>query len=132
MTDDPGRKIVVIFTDGEDSKSIISVSELKDLVRSSTVTIYPIVFGGKYSDEGAGLRARLLMKELADLTGGEVFNPKTFRDLAPIYDGLLDELATQYVIGYVPSSATWGRANIASAWTWLGPGPRPGTAAATG
>jgi len=104
MTDDPGRKIVVIFTDGEDSKSVISVSELKDLVRSSTVTIYPIVFGGKYSDEGAGLRARLLMKELADLTGGEAFNPKTFRDLAPIYDGLLDELATQYVIGYVPSA----------------------------
>ncbi len=103
ITDDPGRKIVVIFTDGEDSKSVISVSELKDLVRSSTVTIYPIVFGGKYSDEGAGLRARVLMKELADLTGGEVFNPKTFRDLGPIYDGLLDELATQYVIGYVPA-----------------------------
>jgi len=102
ITDDPGRKIVVIFTDGEDSKSLISITELKDLVRSSTVTIYPIVFGGLYTNAAAGLQARGFMRELADLTGGDVFNPKTFKDLQPIYDGLLDELAAQYVIGYIP------------------------------
>ena len=43
-----------------------------------------------------------LMKELAEMTGGELFTPKTFKDLAPIYEGLLDELAAQYVIGYIP------------------------------
>lgn len=102
ITDDPGRKIVVIFTDGEDSKSLISISELKDLVRSSTVTIYPILFAGKYSDSAAGLQAKALMRDLAELTGGEVFSPRTFKDLAPIYQGLLDELAAQYVIGYIP------------------------------
>lgn len=102
ISDDPGRKIMVLFTDGEDSKSEISVPELKDLVRSSTITIYPIVFGGKYTSSSAGLTANALMKDLADMTGGEVFTPKTFRDLAPIYDGLLDELAAQYVIGYIP------------------------------
>ena len=42
------------------------------------------------------------MRDLAELTGGEVFSPRTFKDLAPIYAGLLDELATQYVIGYIP------------------------------
>lgn len=102
ISDDLGRKIVVIFTDGEDSKSLITVSELRDLVRSSTVTIYPILFGGKYSNASAGLQARALMRDLADLTGGELFSPTTFKDLAPIYEGLLDELATQYIIGYVP------------------------------
>ncbi len=102
ISDDPGRKIVVLFTDGEDSKSLVTVSELKDLVRSSIVTIYPIVFGGKYSNASARMQANVLMKELAELTGGEVFTPKTFKDLGPIYDGLLDELAAQYVIGYIP------------------------------
>jgi len=102
ISDDPGRKIVVIFTDGEDSKSLISISELKDLVRSSTVTIYPILFAGRYSDSAAGLQAKALMRDLAELTGGEVFSPRTFKDLAPIYQGLLDELAAQYVIGYIP------------------------------
>jgi Ca-activated chloride channel family protein len=104
ISDDPGRKIVVLFTDGEDTKSLISTGELKDLVRSSTVTIYPIVFAGKYSDSTAGLQAKALMRELADLTGGDVFLPRTFKDLAPIYAGLLDELAAQYVIGYVPAA----------------------------
>ena len=102
ISDDPGRKIVVLFTDGEDSKSLLSTSEVKDLVRSSTVTIYPIVFGGKYENAASALQARAFMRELAELTGGEVFTPRTFRDLQPIYDGLLDELAAQYVIGYVP------------------------------
>jgi Ca-activated chloride channel family protein len=102
ISDDPGRKIMVIFTDGEDSKSLVSVPELKDIVRSSTVTIYPILFSGKYSNNTAGLQAKALMRELADLTGGEVFTPVSFKDLQPIYDGLLDELAAQYVIGYVP------------------------------
>ena len=102
ISDDPGRKIVVLFTDGEDSKSLLSITEVKDLVRSSTVTIYPILFGGKYENAASGLQARAFMRELADLTGGDVFNPRTFRDLQPIYNGLLDELAAQYVIGYVP------------------------------
>lgn len=103
ISDDPGRKIVVLFTDGEDSKSLLSVNELLDLVRSSTVTIYPIVFGGKYTNASAGIQAKSLMRELAQMTGGEVFTPNTFKDLGPIYEGLLDELAAQYVIGYVPA-----------------------------
>ncbi len=102
VSDDPGRKIMVLFTDGEDSRSEITVSELRDLVRSSTVTIYPIVFGGKYTSSTASLTANALMRDLADMTGGQVFSPRTFKDLGPIYEGLLDELAAQYVIGYVP------------------------------
>lgn len=102
ISDDPGRKIMVLFTDGEDSKSLVRVSELKDIIRSSTVTIYPILFSGKYSNSTAAMQANLLMKELAEMTGGELFSPRTFKDLAPIYEGLLDELAAQYVIGYVP------------------------------
>ena len=103
MSDDPGRKIVVIFTDGEDSRSRVTISELKDLIRSSTVTIYPIVFKGSYSSSSAGLTANSLMRDLAEMTGGEVFTPQNFKDIGPIYDGLLDELAAQYVIGYVPA-----------------------------
>jgi Ca-activated chloride channel family protein len=102
ISDDPGRKIMVIFTDGEDSKSLVTIPELKDIVRSSTVTIYPILFSGKYSNNTAGLQAKALMRELADMTGGEVFSPTSFKDLLPIYEGLLDELAAQYVIGYIP------------------------------
>lgn len=101
---DPGRKVLVIFSDGEDSGSEVGLDELKDVVRSSTVTIYPIQFTGKYQNAAAQAKAIALMRELADMTGGEVFTPRSYRDLDSIYDGLLDELAAQYVIGYVPES----------------------------
>ena len=104
ISDEPGRKIMVIFSDGEDSRSLVSIPELKNLVRSSTVTIYVILFSGQYSSTNAKTTARVLMSDLANLTGGEVFTPTTFKDLAAIYDGLLDELAAQYVIGYVPTT----------------------------
>lgn len=104
VSDEPGRKIMVLFTDGEDVESQVNISELKDLLRSSTVTVYPIVFRGTYMNVASGLRANALMRDLAELTGGELFTPKTFKDLQPIYDGLLDELAAQYVIGYVPKN----------------------------
>ena len=41
-----GRKVLVVFTDGDDTTSALSVGELIRLVRSSTVTIYPIAFTG--------------------------------------------------------------------------------------
>lgn len=102
ISQDAGRKVMVLFTDGEDSKSLVTMAELRHLVRSSTVTIYPILFGGKYSSLSAKIESKALMKELADMTGGELFSPLTFKDLGPIYTGLLDELAAQYVIGYIP------------------------------
>lgn len=102
--DEPGRKIMVLFTDGEDVQSQVNISELKDLFRSSTVTVYPILFKGAYMNVSSGLRSNALMRDIAEMTGGELFTPKTFKDLQPIYDGLLDELAAQYVIGYVPKN----------------------------
>jgi Ca-activated chloride channel family protein len=81
-----GRQVLVIFTDGEDTFSDVSLAEVLELVRSSTVTVYPIAFSS----------IRL------GSARGTVFEPHTSRDLGPIYDKLLDELGSQYVIGFVP------------------------------
>jgi hypothetical protein len=35
------------------------------------------------------------------MTGGTLFNPSQSRDLAAIYQKILDELGAQYVLGYV-------------------------------
>lgn len=100
--DAPGRKVMVVFTDGDDSRSELSFTELLRIVRSSGVVIYPIAFSGGLRHGSAGaLRARSVLDELATLTGGRVFQPRSFRDLDGIYRQILDELAAQYVIGYV-------------------------------
>ena len=48
--------MLVLFTDGEDSRSALSLREVLKLVRSSAVTIYPIAFTA--ASAGAS-RARL-------------------------------------------------------------------------
>src|SRR5438132_1198682 len=97
-----GRKVLVVFTDGDDTTSALSVGELIRLVRSSTVTIYPIAFtGGLQAGSPSALRSRGFLNEVANLTGGQVFRPAASRDLPGIYQRILEELSGQYVLGFV-------------------------------
>ncbi len=102
-----GRKVLVIFSDGEDSTSELSFGELLRLVRASPVTIYPIAFmEGLRPGSGRAMRGLSVLRELAELTGGQVFAPNASRDLADIYKKLLEELGAQYVLGYVSPDPT--------------------------
>jgi len=103
VADTPGRKVLVLFTDGEDSQSELTEMDMNKLVRSSPVTIYSIAFSPDgITNSSRASKSRRVLHHLADLTGGEVFAPSTYRDLPGIYDKILDELKGQYVIGYVP------------------------------
>lgn len=105
VADSSGRKILVLFSDGEDTTSAISLQELLALVRSSNVTIYPIAFTGSYAvGSNRALSARTFLQHVADLSGGQVYAPRTSRDLPQIYERILDELKAQYVIGFVPEN----------------------------
>jgi Ca-activated chloride channel family protein len=102
VVDTPGRKTLVIFTDGDDTTSQTSPQEVEKLVRSSNATIYPVAFLGQFGGGNTeGLRARSFLYSIAELSGGRVFQPTASRDLAGIYQSILDELGTQYVLGYV-------------------------------
>ena len=97
----PGRKVLVIFTDGDDTTSRTSASEVIQLVRSTNVTIYPVAFPGGRRSSTSDVRARAFLSELAASSGGQVFRPSAWRDLAEIYTSILDELGGQYVLGFV-------------------------------
>jgi Ca-activated chloride channel homolog len=102
VADTPGRKVLVIFTDGDDTTSQVPPREVLRLVRSSDTVIYPVAFQGDiqpHSLEAA--RAHSFLYSLAELSGGRIFQPTASRELAGIYQSILDELGTQYVLGYV-------------------------------
>ena len=102
VQDTGGRKVLVLFTDGEDSRSAVSLSELNKLVRASPVAIYSVAFTGSLAPASSrGLKARAILDQLAEVSGGQVFSPRTSKDLPTIYDRILAELKGQYVLGYV-------------------------------
>jgi len=98
----PGRKVLLVFTDGEDTTSSISASNVIRLVRSTNVTVYPVAFSeGRRMSSSSEVRARAFLGELATSSGGQVFRPLALRELAEIYNRILDELNGQYVLGFV-------------------------------
>lgn len=97
----PGRKVLVLFTDGDDTRSNTSPGEVVQLVRATNVTIYPVAFLGGNKRRRGDVRARAFLGELAKSSGGEVFQPMAYRELAEIYNQILDELSGQYVLGFV-------------------------------
>jgi Ca-activated chloride channel family protein len=102
VEDTPGRKILVLLTDGEDTTSATSLTELLNLVRASPVTIYPVAFTGSFGmGSNRSLSARGVLSQLAEISGGAIFVPGASKDLAVVYAAILDELKAQYVLGYV-------------------------------
>jgi Ca-activated chloride channel family protein len=107
VQDSTGRKVLVLFTDGEDYGSALSLPQTLELLRASGAVAYPIAFTGGFAPGSTrGIQARLALAQMADQTGGRVFIPRTFRDLGPIYDRILSELRAQYVLGYVSDDAS--------------------------
>jgi Ca-activated chloride channel family protein len=102
-----GRKVLVLFSDGEDSRSLTSLPELIALVRSANVTIYAVSFAGSSFSLGSNryVTARSFLAHLAELTGGDIYNPASPRDLPGIYQKILDSLGGQYVIGFISDNA---------------------------
>jgi len=101
VADTPGRKVLVLFTDGDDTTSTIPPQEVERMLRSSEVIVYPVAFRGQTrANSTDALRARAFLHMLADTSGGQVFSPSASRELAAIYESILGELGSQYVLGY--------------------------------
>jgi VWFA-related protein len=101
-----GRKALLVFTDGDDSRSVGFGSEAsaKDAVegaRFSEVTIYTVGFNGS----GGGGVNKGFLKKLSQETGGSAFFPKGIGDLNHSFEQIQDELHSQYRLAYVPSIA---------------------------
>jgi Ca-activated chloride channel family protein len=101
VADTPGRKVLVLFTDGDDTTSRATSEDVFRMLRASAVTVYPVAFTARLRPGATEtVRARAFLAGLAQASGGRVFEPQASRELAAIYRSILDELGSQYVIGY--------------------------------
>jgi len=99
-----GRKILVLYTDGGDTRSSASWSDTLDLLKASDVTVYSIGFLQHQSQSGRMVQQRTL-QQIAAITGGQAFFPTTDDDIQAAYDKVLGELRAQYSLGYVSTNA---------------------------
>lgn len=100
-----GQHVLVVFTDGGDSRSTRSLGQVLDTLRRGNTIVYAIAYMNQPGSDG-GVMPRAALSRMARETGGEVFFPGSPRDLARIYGRILDEVAGRYTIGYVPPTLT--------------------------
>jgi VWFA-related protein len=98
--EDVRRQAIVVFSDGEDTSSLVSFDEVLDLAKRSETAVYTIALRGPENQRKGFREAEFVMRQLADETGGRSFFPERIEDLNGVYDRIADELASQYTVGY--------------------------------
>lgn len=94
-----GQKILVVYTDGGDTRSSINSSEVIDLLKAADVTLYAI---GYLEHQSSSVRnnSRMELMRFAQLTGGQAFFPTSLKELDQIYERIQREIAARYTLGY--------------------------------
>jgi VWFA-related protein len=101
-----GHKVVLVFTDGEDTASSRRFDDVLAKARTAGVMIYPV---GVRSDSVNGVRrvqtvAARVLRRFADETGGRFFELKKSTDIGSSVARLAHELRHVYTIGFTPST----------------------------
>jgi Ca-activated chloride channel homolog len=102
-SDDNGRKILVLFTDGGDTRSTTSFSKAMTMVRASDATVYAIGFL-QHQPMSARAEQRQRLTQIALEAGGEAFFPTEMRHVEEAYAKILNQIRAQYTLGYVSSN----------------------------
>jgi Ca-activated chloride channel family protein len=98
--EDVKRQALVLFSDGEDTSSLISFDEVLELAKRSETAIFTIALRGADTQSKGFHEAEFVMRQLAQETGGRAFFPAKIDDLNGVYSEIADELASQYTLGY--------------------------------
>lgn len=99
-----GRHVMVMVTDGGDTVSSTTYQQaLADLHRADAV-FYAILVMPITNDAGRNIGGENALTTLAESTGGKVFVPSVGPALDLVFDDILRELRTQYLIGYYPKN----------------------------
>ncbi len=97
-----GRHVIVVVTDGGDTTSYKHYEDAVQAAQRADVVMYPIVVIPIESDAGRNTGGEHALATLAAATGGRIFNPGGFDQLDEAFADVLQELRTQYMIGYYP------------------------------
>ena len=100
-----GRRIVVVFTDGDDTASRTVFKSVLARALDEEVMVYAIGLEAEYFNGTRLVKTRPTrdLKRLAEETGGGYFELVKTADLAPTFSRVIEELRSQYLLGFAPA-----------------------------
>jgi len=106
MSQETGRKAMILLTDGQDEGSRTKLNEAIAAANRSNVIVYTILIADRGVYGGFGYSGYSAMKKIAEETGGRLIDVgNNGKKLAAAFQQIEDELRTQYVASFTPSNA---------------------------
>ncbi len=101
-----GRRVVLVFTDGEDTASRLGFKTVLEQARDEEVMVYSIGLESEYFNGQRVVKSRPSrdLRKISDETGGGYFELLKTADLAPTFTRVAQELRSQYLIGFAPAA----------------------------
>jgi Ca-activated chloride channel family protein len=98
--EEPRRQALIVFSDGQDTSSLVTFDEVLERAKESETAIYTIGLRDSQDHIQGFRQAEFVLRQLAMETGGRAFFPGSINDLVGVYEQIAEELANQYSLGY--------------------------------
>ena len=97
-----GRRVVLVFTDGDDTSSKVGLGKVTERARDEDVMVYAIGLESEYFDGQRLVRSKpdKGLRRIAEETGGGYFELKKTADLGTTFTRVAQELHSQYALGF--------------------------------
>jgi Ca-activated chloride channel family protein len=111
------KRALLLISDGQDNNSRYTFNELRRLLKESDVVLYGVgILSGSDAGSALGMEGQGILDELAGVSGGKAFFPRSAAEMDDIFEQIALELRHQYSIGYRPSNFTndgkWRRVKV--------------------
>jgi Ca-activated chloride channel family protein len=101
LSKQPGRRVLVVFSDGDDKSSHSTIHTVEQAVRASDATLFMVALGSGVKN--ANIKSGI--ERLVDMSGGRALFVERSDELDRPFAEILEELSNQYLIGYEPSNS---------------------------
>jgi Ca-activated chloride channel family protein len=92
----PGRRVLVVFSDGDDRTSHATIHAVEQAVRANDATLFMVALGRGVKET----QLKSGIEKLVDLSGGRQLFVERSDQLDQPFAEILEELSNQYILGY--------------------------------
>ena len=111
----PGKRVIVIITDGDDTYSRTDLEDAIDIAQRTNTIIFAISTRGGFAGSTVpGVEAGMVkdtgdkvLDKLCDLTGGDAFYTGDMLALERAFTIISKQLRSQYILSYKPTNDTY-------------------------
>jgi len=98
-----GEKVLVVYTDGGDTRSNVMFKDVIDMLKASDVTAYCV---GLLQNQPSSVRTdqRMRLQDIATVTGGQALFPSSKEQLDEMYARIVEEVQARYSLGYLSTN----------------------------